>query len=150
MKREQGAKDKTVIATVSVSQGRRLLTVVPGGIAGAMLVWYKPNAFSSCPPANVLIIGMDELILIGALWISGNSTRRVELMESDLRDSSGNLNSKLAPIKQFGHRTISYRAAQDFVLELDVKTPAYGHPRLWWCLGSRVSVGGLSCADEAK
>ena len=141
--------DDEVLATVQASTGRRWIGIGMLGLLGFMLVYI---AFSQ-PPAlqwQVFLLGTGAL----ALWVADKMRRAtdrvLELTETELRDSSGCVLARIEDIETIDRGVFAFKPSHGFLIKL--KTPAQRMwlPGLWWRLGRRVGVGGVTPGRETR
>ena len=67
-----------------------------------------------------------------------------------MRDSSGTVLARIDEIRSVVRGTFALKPSNGFTLVLNSKKPRAWMPGLWWRLGRRVGVGGVTNAGQAK
>ncbi len=137
-------------ATVGASPGRRIFACMVLFSLGGLVLYI---AFVSPPSAGWLIFLLA--FGVGALWLAElmrrATTMTVSLTETDLRDSSGAVLAKMDEISGVERGVFAFlKPSNGFTLLLNTKKPRAWAPGLWWRVGRRVGVGGVTSAGQAK
>ncbi len=138
-----------VYARVQASQGRRLLAYGVLLCLGGLLI-YTPLAQ---PPALiwlVLMLGLGVAVLTLAERLRRATRLSIELTETELRDNTGTTLAVMEDIKGVERGVFALKPSNGFTLILKNKKPRAWAPGLWWRLGRRVGVGGVTSAGQAK
>lgn len=139
-----------VMMTVKASRPRLLFGTVLQGVLGALLIHV---AFSN-PPAAMLwqlfLIVLGALVLWNAVstWKAGQRT--IELTDEVLRDSTGAVICRTDEIEQVSRGALAFKPARGFALLLREPGRRVWVPGLWWRIGRRVGVGGITTAAETR
>ncbi|MDX8354393.1 hypothetical protein [Cognatiyoonia sp. IB215182] len=138
-----------VYASVHASPARRIFAYAVLFALG-ILVLYTALAH---PPS----IGWLVFLLafgIGALWLAERLRRatllRIDLTATDIRDSAGTVLATMDEIRAVDRGVFAFKPSNGFTLVMDTKMPRGWAPGLWWRLGRRVGVGGVTSAGQAK
>lgn len=128
---------------------RRVFAVGVIYLLGALLVWI---AFAR-PPAPgwaVLLIALG----IGALALADmlrRATRLVlQLTLEGLQDSSGRMLARWNEMERIERGAFALKPSNGFSIVLKEKQPRAWAPGLWWRLGRRVGVGGVTPQRAAR
>lgn len=78
------------------------------------------------------------------------SGRMIELTNDGLRMSDGQVIAHLDDIYGVDRSFFSNKPSNGFLVTLKVKYPTTWAPGLWWRIGKRVGVGGLTSGAEGK
>lgn len=139
-----------VLAEVRASAPRRWLAVGMMGILGALLLYV---AFAT-PPA---VLGWQIfLIVFGLIAVMlADKTRRatervVQLTAEGLRDSSGAHIAGLDEIDRINRGMFAMKPSNGFTLVLKQPRARTWQPGLWWALGKRVGIGGVTPGSQTK
>jgi hypothetical protein len=138
-----------VYATVQASQARRFFAYGVLFSLGALLIYTS----LARPPAVhwlvfMLLFGVASLVLAERLRRA--TLLVIELTETDVRDSTGMILAKMDEIKEVDRGTFAFKPSNGFTLVMNTKRPRGWAPGLWWRLGRRVGVGGVTSAGQAK
>lgn len=138
-----------VYATVRASQGRRIFGYVVLFSLGALVLYTT----LSQPPAVHWMIFM-LVFGVGMLW-SAERLRRattmvITLTKDELRDSSGTVLARLEDVRSVERGAFALKPSNGFTLVMKHKSPRAWAPGLWWRMGRRVGVGGVTAAGQSK
>lgn len=139
-----------VIATVAPSPFRRLAAV---GFTGALgIVCFLLVLFR--PPAELPWIAVLVVVGAGALWLSRRlavATRtRIELTAECLRDGEGRILASMDKVASVERGAFAIKPSNGFVVRLTEPAGAAWQPGLWWRIGRRVGVGGVTPGAEGR
>jgi hypothetical protein len=138
-----------VLATVQASAPRRMFGLLTMLLLGAMLIYLG------------LTIGADAtgtafLLLLGAacLWATVRLQRAtasaIELRRDGLYDREGTLIAAIDQIERMDRGTFAFKPSNGFILKLSTPQGRAWRPGLWWRIGRRVGVGGVTAAPQTK
>jgi hypothetical protein len=74
----------------------------------------------------------------------------LELTESELRSTTGEILARIDEIEALDRGLFAFRPSNGFVLKLSSRRPRRWAPGLWWRLGRRVGVGGVTGAAQTR
>lgn len=141
--------------TITTSGSRRViaLTVLLG--LGALLLYL---AMARPPEAlgwQVFLLGAGLLVLIQAERFRRTSQLRLNLWPDRLEDSTGRVLCTMDEISKVERGTFAFKPSNGFalVIDADKAAPARGFvwaPGLWWRMGRRVGVGGVTPVAQTK
>ncbi len=138
-----------ILATVRVSALRRWLGIGVLLIFGGMVV-YVALATPPEPQWQVFLL----LIGAGALWLADRMRRateqRIELTRTELRSSDGTRLAAIDEIERLDRGAFAFKPSNGFVIHTRAAGPRTWRPGLWWRLGRRVGVGGVTAASQTK
>lgn len=138
-----------VLATVQASAGRRGLGMGCLVLLGGLLIYM---AFAR-PPAfhwQIFLIGVGA----GALWCADAMRRAtasmVELTPEVLRDGDGTVIARVDQIEGIDRGFFAFKPSNGFLLKLKTSEGRVWRPGLWWRLGRRVGIGGMTPGSQTK
>ena len=141
--------DNEVLAVLRASPGRRLLGLASLTLLGVMMIYI---AFSR-PPA----LGWQLFLLVvgGAALFCAEAMRRatasvVELTPVELRDADGTRIALVADIENIDRGFFAFKPSNGFLLKTRESGSRLWRPGLWWRLGRRVGVGGMTPGSQGK
>ena len=141
--------DDEVLATISASQGRRILGIGSLWVLSLMVIYVGIVQ----PPA----IGWQVFLFVlggGSIWIAEQMRRAtaltLELTKTELRDSSGQRLATVNEIDSLDRGIFAFKPSNGFLLRLTGAQSRVWRPGLWWRLGSRIGVGGMTPGHQAK
>lgn len=139
-----------IYAIVAASPARRIFGCAVLLLLGGLLLYV---ALASPPSAGWLIFML--VFGLGALWLAEMVRRtglgHVELTATELRDSQGRVLARIEDIARVERGAFAFlKPSNGFTLRLKAPKPRAWAPGLWWRLGRRVGVGGITSAGQAK
>ncbi|MEP2890586.1 hypothetical protein [Tateyamaria sp.] len=140
---------ETVLATITASPGRRILGIGSLWILSLMVIYV---AFAR-PPSfgwQVFLVALGA----GSIWIAEQMRRStsvtLELTRQELREKTGFVLARMDEVAGLDRGMFAFKPSNGFLLRLNNAKPRAWRPGLWWSLWSRVGVGGMTPAHEAK
>lgn len=139
----------TVLATVQASQPRRWMGVIMLAVVGALVLYVA----MSTPPS---LAWQVFLVLVGvaALWMAERMRRateqKLELTETELRCSDGQLVARIEDIENIERGAFAFKPSNGFLITLKTPGARVWQPGLWWRLGRRIGVGGVTPGSQTK
>ena len=138
-----------VYAIVQASQGRRLFGYGVLFSLGGILI-YTTLAH---PPALHWLIFMLGFG-VSMLWLAEKLRRAtmltITLTADELRDSRGIVLAKLADVQSVERGAFALKPSNGFTLVMKHKCPRAWAPGIWWRMGRRVGVGGVTSAGQSR
>ncbi|NOD74975.1 MULTISPECIES: hypothetical protein [unclassified Ruegeria] len=138
-----------VLATIEASSPRRWAGVGMLTTVGALVTYV---ALASPPEpiwqAFLFAVGGASLWLAYRVWYATQD--RIELTRSELRTGSGQIIAKVEDIETVDRGVFAFKPSNGFLVRMRHKASNKWAPGLWWRLGRRVGVGGMTAAAEAK
>lgn len=138
-----------IYALVQASPARRIFAYGVLFLLGALVIYVTLVQ----PPAllwMVFMLGFGFVMLLQAERLRRATTHVIELTDTELRDSSGTVLARIDEIRSVARGTFALKPSNGFTLVLHSKKPRAWMPGLWWRLGRRVGVGGVTNAGQAK
>lgn len=141
--------ENEVLAVVRASAGRRVLGIASLGILGVLLIYI---AFSQPPAIGwqlfLLVIGGGALWCANAMWQATSSA--VELTPLMLRDADGTVIAMVADIDGMDRGFFAFKPSNGFLLRTTQPAPRIWRPGLWWRMGRRIGIGGMTPGSQTK
>ncbi|MFU8883218.1 MAG: hypothetical protein ACNA7Q_12695 [Rhodobacterales bacterium] len=139
-----------VIATVSASAPRRMMGIIVLAVLGGMLVY----AGLVQPPVNIfwqlILIAAGGVILFMAERMRRASVVTLELTRDVLRDSGGTVLVRVDQIDTVNRGVFAFKPSNGFVVVTRQPQPRHWSPGLWWRVGRRIGVGGVTPPAQTK
>ncbi len=141
-----------ILATVSPSGARRFMGISVLSVLGGGLLFIGLTK----PPADLgwllfmVGFGVGTLALAEALRRATGVS--LELTPTELRESNGRRVLRVDQVAAVERGTFAIKPSNGFLIRLSETPEGGGHwaPGLWWRLGRRVGVGGITSASESK
>jgi hypothetical protein len=141
---------KQELARITASQSRRVIGV--GALMGlGALMFYmglSTQGMHFAWKATLCVLG------VGALWASQimwQATGHVLILTDDaLTDSDGTLVARLDQIAKVDRGMFAMKPSNGFLVILKEPAPHVWRPGLWWRLGRRVAIGGVTSGSQTR
>ena len=139
-----------ILAELQASMLRRWLAVAVMAVLGGLLIYVA----LAIPPASLFWQGF--LLLMGglSLWLAEATRRATELTltltEAGLCDSNGEIVAEIDHIEAVSRGTFAFKPSNGFVLILNTAGAGRWRSGLWWRLGKRVGIGGVTPGAQGK
>lgn len=138
-----------VVARLKVSEARRYMGVCMLAMVGALVIYV---ALATPPSAGLLVfllvIGVSSLWLAARMWQA--TQFEVELTEIELRCTDGTVIARVEDIESIDSGFFAFKPSNGFLVK--TKTPAgrTWRPGLWWRVGRRIGIGGVTPGSHSK
>ncbi|WP_308915685.1 hypothetical protein [Jannaschia sp. LMIT008] len=138
------------IHVMHASPVRRTMALGIQVVLGALLLWV-----ALAQPPEALAWRVFLLVLgAGALWLGvrgwRDSTGTIELHDDGLRGGDGTVIAPLEAIASIDRGLFAFKPSNGFILRLNRSMPRAWSPGLWWRVGRRVGVGGVTSSVDAR
>ncbi|GFE63489.1 hypothetical protein [Litoreibacter roseus] len=139
-----------IITGMTPSAARRVFGTGVLLCLGGLLLYLS----AAQPPAELHYLAL--LLVVAAailgtgykMWIS--TAHRIELTETELRLSDGTIICRIEDIKNVDRGFFAFKPSNGFLLTLNKSYPRSWAPGLWWRVGRRVGVGGITPGAQGK
>jgi hypothetical protein len=119
-----------------------------GGLGALML--YMALVLSPGLGWQAVQVGLGLVALWCAQRMWRATAERLELGPEGLRSSDGRLLAPMEEIVAVDRGVFAFKPSNGFMLTLRSKGPFAWEPGLWWRIGRRVGVGGVTPGTPAK
>ncbi|KUF12607.1 hypothetical protein [Pseudoponticoccus marisrubri] len=138
------------VMRISASGPRRVIGVGALVGLGALLLYMALGTPEMAMPFR-LGVGLGGAL---ALWVSQLmwevTGHALILTETDLRDSDGTVIARLDDIARVDRGAFAMKPSNGFLIVLKTSGPRAWRPGLWWRLGRRVAVGGVTAGSQTR
>ncbi|PIE11898.1 MAG: hypothetical protein CSA72_01940 [Rhodobacterales bacterium] len=135
--------------TLKASPARRFLALTL--IAGLALILLTLALRGELTGLSRLVLGGFGLAaLAGAEAMRRATMGSVTLTETGLVDESGRLIAALDDIESVDRGAFAFKPSNGFILRTRTRGARHWAPGLWWRMGRRVGIGGVTPAAPAK
>ena len=138
-----------VLAEVSVAASRRWLGIGMMGLMGVILLYVA----IATPP----VLGWQVFLLVvgaGSLWLADRMRRStdvtLQLTREALRDSTGVVLASLDEIEGIDRGMFAFKPSNGCLITLKSPRQTVWRPGVWWRIGRRIGVGGVTVPSETK
>ena len=139
----------SILAIVQPSLPRRLFGTGVLGAIGVLLI-YIAAAKMPMPIWQVLLTALGAGTLYLSLRMRRATAHRIELTAEGLRCSDGRVIARMDQITGVDRGAFAFKPSNGFLLRLSEPGPRAWAPGLWWRLGHRVGVGGVTSAAQTR
>ncbi len=138
-----------ILATVQASEIRRWMGVCMLVAVGALVI-YVAMAVPPEPLWQVflLVVGGAALWLAQRVWSA--TSDRIELTRTQLRTGSGTILFEVSEAESVDRGVFAFKPSNGFLVTTRARAGRVWAPGLWWRIGRRVGVGGMTSAAETK
>ena len=138
------------LASLTPTPLKRAVSIVVLLLLGGMLVYLA----MARPPQSILLQGYLLALGVLVLWL-GETMRRATalglvLFSDRLEDSSGRLICRVDDMAGVERGTFAFKPSNGFVIRTHSRGARHWAPGLWWQMGRRIGVGGVTPAGPAK
>lgn len=147
--KERAVAQERIEAVLGASPGRRMIGVGSLGGLGAIML-YMALAFAPGLgwQAFQVVLGLIALWCAHRMWRA--TAERLELTADGLRSTDGRLLAPMDEIVAVDRGVFAFKPSNGFMITLSCKGPFVWEPGLWWRIGRRVGVGGVTPGTPAK
>lgn len=141
--------DEEVLAVIAASPVRRWIGV---GMLAGVAVFAFWIVLAGAPSLAWQVF----LVLTGgaALWLAERMRRateaRLELTATELRDSSGVRLALVEEIETVERGALAFKPSNGFMIRTRTPGSRIWRPGLWWRMGRRIGVGGVTPGHQGK
>lgn len=139
-----------VIARVSPTPARRVLGVGFLGSLGALLLWLGLGTPEMPVAWRLFLLAGAGIGVWGAQKLWAATAVSLELTAEVLRDSAGREIARVADVTGVDRGALAFKPSNGFLVHTTTPAGRAWAPGLWWRLGKRIGVGGVTSAGEAK
>lgn len=138
-----------IIATTRATLGRRVFGMGSLVILGVLLIYVS---FTGRPPLGWQVF----LIIVGAgsLWMADHMRKatsgEIQLTETELRDADGTVIARIEDIDGMDRGFFAFKPSNGFLLKTKSPGSRIWRPGLWWRMGRRIGIGGMTPGRETK
>ncbi len=136
--------------SIRPSPSRRVIAVGMLMGLGALLVYlaFDPQIETLIWKALTCVIGIACIEVARRLWLATEVS--VDLTIEGLRESNGRVICAFDNIKTVDRGAFSFKPSNGLLIRLYEPLDSAWAPGLWWRYGTRVGIGGITDAGQAK
>jgi hypothetical protein len=139
-----------VLATLHPSPPRRIVGIAAVAALGGVLVWVALAHPPEAPGWRLFLLGTGVLGLVLAERMRRATALHLTLTREALTDSAGRMIARVEEIRGVERGVFAFKPSSGFLLTLDSPAGRAWAPGLWWRIGRRVGVGGVTGSAEGK
>ena len=147
--RENTKRPGRVLIRLDPSRGRRVMGAAVFVMLGGLLVWLGMSTSPTLGWQVILVAGGALAVFLGVrIWRV--SAVALELTEVELREVDGRRLALVSEITTVESGAFAFKPSNGFLVRLrDPAARAYV-PGIWWRIGRKVGVGGMTNVSQAK
>ncbi|MBO27759.1 MAG: hypothetical protein CML61_03205 [Rhodobacteraceae bacterium] len=139
-----------VLAIASASPGRRFLGLGSLLMLGLMVIYValaRPPAFGW----QLFLLALGIAAIASAEAMRRSTASRVELTPTELRDGDGTVIARTEDIIGLDRGFFAFKPSNGFLLKTSAAAgPRSWRPGLWWRMGRRIGIGGMTPGNQTK
>lgn len=138
-----------VLATLTASGPRRMFGIATLAVLGGLLVYL---GLTTAPALGwrVFLLGLGGLTLWCAEQTRRATLHRIELTSEGLTTEAGEVIAAFDNIRAIKRGMFDLKPSHGFTVLLKTPRSRRWQPGLWWAMGRRVGVGGMTPGAEGK
>ncbi len=141
--------DNEVLAIIQVTEVRRIVgAAVLAGAGGGLVYVALGSVQAPVWQITLALMGFGALWLAFRVWTARNL--RIELTERGLADSDGVTIAPIEDIATLDRGFFAMKPSNGFVLCMKTPGTRAWRPGVWWRLGRRIGIGGITPPSQAK
>lgn len=144
----QDPETDEVLARMMASPARRIFGLVVLGGLGVLLI--RMSLFGASGWIDLLVGAMGVAALAVGWALFKATARCVELRESGLYDTDGTCLAAMEDIQRVDRGVFAFKPSNGFLMRTYSSQSLIWRPGLYWRLGRRLGVGGITRASEGK
>lgn len=138
-----------VLTSISASTPRRVLGVGVLASFGALILYMAGQGTPNLGwGAFMVAMGLGALWLSMRMWQATKA--RIDLTAEGLISSDGTVIVTMDEIVGVERGVLAIKPSNGFVLRTKTAGPRHWQPGLWWRLGRRVGIGGVTPGSQSK
>ncbi|MBL4916024.1 hypothetical protein [Szabonella alba] len=139
-----------ILARLMPSPARRVIGAVIlfslGLFVLYLALWQAPEGLL----LRLFLLIFALSVLFGCLRLWQATERGLELTPRELRETGGRRLALVAQMQDASRGAFAFKPSNGFMVRLDAPGATVWAPGLWWRLGRRLGVGGVTSASEAR
>ena len=141
---------EAVVAVLCATPARRIVGAGMVGALGLFTLWLAGSQGPQQRGALILFALAGCVALYAAVRMWRATAVTLELTGIELREAGGRRLASVADIRAVSRGTFAFKPSNGFVLRLSQAEPFAWAPGLWWRIGSRVGIGGVTPAHPGR
>jgi hypothetical protein len=142
--------DNEVIAVVEAAPVRRAIGVGMLYLLGGLLLYLGLVQPTAGLGWQVFLIATAAGSLAMGEAMRRATALRIEMTREGLRDSAGRVLARTEDIRALDRGVFAFKPSNGFLLTTKSRQGRVWAPGLWWRIGRRIGVGGVTPAGQTK
>ncbi len=144
------APETETLAALTPSPTRRYLASGMMVVLGIVLIQVAISGWDSSVP-SYLALAVLGLASLAVAWRMHRATSNSLHLRSDgIRSSDGTIIAEVNNISRVELGLFAFKPSNGFLIVLKTPMDRAWHPGLWWRLGRRIGIGGVTPRAEGK
>ncbi|MDN5788764.1 hypothetical protein [Pseudorhodobacter sp.] len=142
--------EEPVLARLQAAPFQRWAGITIQAVLAVLLVYlaFTGNAQPALLRLVILVLGIGGFVTAWLLW--QGTQRALELTRSELRDDSGRVLARISDVREVSRGAFAMKPSQGFTLRLHRGGTFVWVPGLWWRMGRRVGIGGVTASQPSR
>jgi|SRR6056297_300040 len=141
--------DDEGVLRLGATPGRRVIGTGSVAALGAMLVWGAlGTATVPLSQAVMAVLGLMALWLARRMWRA--TGEHLVLTRDALESSDGRILARMDDIVSVARGPFAFKPSNGVMITLRQRGPFAWEPGLWWRLGRRIGIGGVTAKTPAR
>ncbi len=136
-------------ARLDISQPRRWF-----GVGSLLLLGFLLTYVGTVYPVPIqarVILAVVAVVVVWSAWRMWRETKGyLVFSDAGLVDDQGDILIAMDNIDRVDRSLFAFKPTNGFIVVSKVKQPLAWKPGLWWCIGHRLGIGGVTHAGQAK
>jgi hypothetical protein len=138
------------VFTLPATLGRRLSAVTVLGALALIHFWIVTSSPPAALVGKLFLIGVGMAASYAAYRVWKSTECDILLTPEDVREENGRVLCRIEDIDHVQRGPFAFKPSNGFVIVLKAKAPRAWAPGLWWRIGRRIGVGGVTSAGAGK
>jgi hypothetical protein len=147
---EQVTNGDQVLARLDVSQPRRMIGIAVQAALGVVVISLALGFPREQMGLRIGMLILGGLVFYGAYLTWRATTIGLMLTATGLRDDNGRVLAETANVREVSRGAFALKPSHGFSLVLYTGMGFAWVPGLWWRIGKRVGVGGVTPSQPAR
>lgn len=143
-------KPEPVVARLDVSQARRIIGVGVQIALGFVFISLAGTFPRDQMLLRLVMLGLGLLVFYFAYVTWMVTETALILTDSGLRDDKGRLLAEMDNVREISRGALALKPSNGFTIVLYKGTGFAWVPGLWWRIGNRVGVGGVTPSQAGR
>lgn len=139
-----------VLVTARASPLRRMIGLATLAALGLFLIYAAFAQPTGGMLWKVVLVALGGAILWIAEKMRSATASGIELTATELRDMDGTTIARIDELQSVDRGVFAFKPSNGFLLRTSAGAGNAWRPGLWWRVGRRIGVGGMTPANQTK
>jgi hypothetical protein len=150
MNEDPQSMEDNILAAITPSVFRKWLAISLLVLSGGLLIYFALSAEMAGFIWKSLMLAAGAGLVVLADRMRRATAQSIELTSTELRESGGRVLCLLDDIHSVERGAFSFKPSNGLLVRLKTRGPAGWAPGLWWRVGRKIGIGGVTSASQAK